>query len=133
MNTNPPTTPDNITSLKANEVFVFGSNYAGRHGRGAALDALQFGAIPGQGTGLMGQSYGIATKGRRLEVLSLTEIGGQVRRFITFARDHPELTFLVTEIGCGLANYTPRQIAPLFGTEIPENVRLPASFHRHQT
>ena len=122
-------TPENITALNENEVFVFGSNYAGRHGKGAALTALRkFGARSGQGMGLMGQSYGIATKGWRMDVLPLPKIGVQVERFLRFARAHPELKFLVTEIGCGLAGYHPRHIAPLFGSNIPENVSLPATF-----
>ena len=123
------TTPTNITTLGPNEVFVFGSNLAGRHGKGAALTAQRnFGARYGQGIGPMGQSYGIATKGWRMEVLPLPEIGQQVERFLRYARAHPDLKFFVTEIGCGLAGYQPRNIAPLFGSDIPANVVLPAAF-----
>lgn len=75
----------------------------------------------------MGQSYGIATKGWRLDVLPLSAIGIQIARFIRFAKSHPELTFLVTEIGCGLAGYSPKQIGPLF-LGSPSNVVLPESF-----
>jgi hypothetical protein len=118
-----------ITALKPDEVFVFGSNLAGRHGRGAALTArLKFGAIPGRGIGMMGQSYGIPTKDKHLKVLSIWEIWDHIRNFIHFAQEHPEKVFLVTEIGCGLAGYKPCQIAPLFGPLIPSNVRLPESF-----
>ena len=117
-----------ITKLEFNEVFVFGSNLAGRHGKGAALTALRkFGARNGQGTGLMGQSYGIATKGWRLDVLPISAIGIQVQKFIRFASAHPEKRFLVTEIGCGLAGYSPKQIGPLF-LGSPSNVVLPESF-----
>ena len=126
-------TPENITSLAPNEVFVFGSNYAGRHGKGAALTAVRkFGACNGQGMGLQGQSYGIATKGWKLDVLPLPKIAVQVDRFLRFAQAHPELRFLVTEIGCGLAGYRPKHIAPLFGvaSNVPENISLPASFWR---
>jgi len=124
-------TPENITSLGPNEVFVFGSNYAGRHGKGAALVAARkFGARRGQGMGMQGQSYGIATKGWNLAVLPLPTIGVQVEQFLRFARTHPHLVFWVTQIGCNLANYSPHQIAPLFGTDIPNNVRLPESFWR---
>lgn len=127
------TTPDNITTLAANEVFVFGSNLAGRHGKGAALVARQkFGAVSGQGTGLMGRSYGIATKGVKLDVLPLPKIGEQVSTFLAFARAHPDLKFFVTEIGCGLAGYQPADVAPLFGSSIPGNVILPASFLRQR-
>jgi hypothetical protein len=127
------TTPPNITILAANEIFVFGSNYAGRHGKGAALVALQkFGAVSGQGTGLMGRSYGIATKGWNLDALPLSKIGEQVSTFFAFARARPDLKFLVTEIGCGLAGYKPEDVAPLFCAVIPGNVILPASFHRQR-
>ena len=119
---------DNITTLKENEIFVFGSNYAGRHGKGAALTALKkFGAIKGQGTGIMGRSYGIATKDRNLRTLSLSQIESQVKRFIAFARSNPSLTFLVTPIGCGLAGYKPKEITPMFKS-VPTNVKLPECF-----
>ncbi len=122
------TSPAIITHLQPNEVFVFGSNLAGRHGKGAALLARRkFGAREGQGTGLMGQAYGIATKGWKLDVLSLREIQIQVERFLRVALAHPEKRFLVTEIGCGLAGYTPREIAPFF-RERQANVLLPARF-----
>jgi len=117
-----------ITHLAENEVFVFGSNLAGRHGAGAALTARQkFGAVYGQGAGLQGQSYAIPTKDENLEVLPLPLVRGYIREFVKFARDRPDLTFLVTEIGCGLAGHTPEQIGPWF-YRCPENVRLPASF-----
>jgi hypothetical protein len=124
------TSPAHITALAPNEVFVFGSNYAGRHGKGAALlAAKKFGARNGQGMGLMGRSYGIATKGWKLDVLPLPKIEVQVDRFIRFAEAHPELKFLVTEIGCGLAGYKPSQIAPMFLKQsLPANVYLPATF-----
>jgi len=123
-----------ITELAPNEVFVFGSNYAGRHGKGAALTAQRkFGARNGQGTGLMGQSYGIATKDRNLRVLSLDTIQQQIRKFLEFASLHSELKFLVTPIGCGLAGYKPKDIAPLFFFyRIPLNVILPESFLKYR-
>lgn len=123
-------TPEIITKLEPHQVFVFGSNLAGRHGKGAALLAQRkFGARNGQGTGLMGQSYGIATKGHRLEVLSPAAIEIQIARFLRFALAHPDLKFLVTKIGCGLAGYSTKEIAKLFaGKLIPPNVVLPAEF-----
>lgn len=121
----------NITSLKENEIFVFGSNYAGKHGKGAAKDALKFGAKWGQGVGLMGRTYGIATKDSRLNVLPIIQIGWQIEKFVRFASAHTELQFLVTPIGCGLAGYKPKDIAPLFFRfKIPSNVILPDSFLR---
>lgn len=123
-------TPEKVTTLLPNQIFVFGSNYAGRHGRGAAKVAVnKFGARYGQGTGLMGQSYGIATKGRKLEILSLLQIQVQVEKFLRFAKEHPELEFLVTRIGCGLAGYKDKEIAPFFRGYTP-NVILPESFSK---
>lgn len=123
-------TPENITRLGPNEIFVFGSNYGGRHGKGAALLAMRkFGAKPGQGTGLMGQSYGIATKDKHLRTLSLQQIEIQIDKFMKFAYDNKQYTFFVTQIGCGLAGYKPKEIAPLFlKYEIPSNVALPMTF-----
>lgn len=125
-------TPETITSLEPRQIFVFGSNYAGRHGKGAALLAVRkFGARRGHGTGLMGQSYGIATKGWRLDVLPIAQIAVQVDRFLRFAHAHPDKQFLVTKIGCGLAGYSPKQIGPLFTksiTPLPDNVWLPEEF-----
>lgn len=110
------------------EIFVFGSNLAGRHGKGAALYARQHhGAIYGQGEGMQGRSYAIPTKGHRLEVLPLASISGHVRTFLDYARAHPELTFRVAAIGCGLAGYKPAQIAPLFAG-CSDNVELPDVF-----
>jgi len=110
------------------EIFVFGSNRAGRHGAGAALYAREnHGAIYGQGVGLQGSSYGIPTKGYNMEVLSLDEIADYVEVFLDFAQDHPEMTFHVTAIGCGLAGYKPRHIAPMF-KDAPANCKLPLEF-----
>ena len=103
-------TPDRITSLGENEIFVFGSNLAGAHGGGAALLAYRkFGAIWGQGVGLQGQSYGIPTMQGGVET-----IAPYVDEFIAFAKAHPELTFFVTKIGCGIAGFSEAEISPLF-------------------
>lgn len=113
-----------ITSLKSNEIFVFGSNASGFHGAGAAKDAFDlFGAIWGQANGLQGQSYGINT------MSGFDELSRQVETFIAFAESHPELRFLVTAIGCGIAGYDARAIAPLFSSA-PDNVVLPEVFNR---
>ena len=109
-------------------IFVFGSNRAGRHGKGAALAARKHhGAIYGRGEGPQGSSYAIPTKDEQLRSLPLTEINHGVYRFIVYADDHPELTFTVTPIGCGLAGYRPEQIAPMFRVAGP-NVTLPPEF-----
>lgn len=107
------------------EIFVFGSNRAGRHGKGAALCALkEHGAIYGKGEGLQGRSYGIPTKDHSLNRLFLWEIEANVQRFLEFARSRPDLTFNVTRIGCGLAGYSDEEIGPMF-KGAPENCRLP--------
>lgn len=120
----------NVKNLKANEIFVFGSNLNGRHGKGAALDAVKAGALYGQGEGLQGQTYAIPTKGFAMETLSLKEIKKYVDNFIQFATQAKELTFLVTEIGCGLAGYNKHQIAPLFFECLRmDNVKLSQDFY----
>lgn len=105
-------------------IFVFGSNLAGRHGKGAALHARRFhGAIYGQGEGLQGQSYGIPTKDENLKSRSLGEIADSINTFIEFAKNNPELQFEVTPVGCGLAGYEQRDIRPFFEHR-PNNVLL---------
>ena len=117
-------TPDHITSLRPDEIFVFGSNADGQHGGGAAAFAMQnFGAVWGQGEGLQGQSYAIPT------MEGIERLEQAVHRFIDYADSHPDRRFLVTAIGCGIAGYRPEQIAPMFqGCIKLENVLLPASF-----
>jgi hypothetical protein len=111
-------------------IFVFGSNLAGRHGKGAALTAkLDFGAEYGVGVGRTGEAYAIPTKGYKLEVLSRSIIKNHVIDFICYALDHPELEFFVTRIGCGLAGYTDDEIGPMF-KYAPSNCRLPESWIR---
>jgi hypothetical protein len=113
---------------KMEHIFVFGSNLAGRHGKGAALEARnKHGAIYGNGEGRQGNSYAIPTKDGHLRTLSLVVIKTYVDEFLVYARQHPGVTFDVTPIGCGLAGYTPEDIGPMF-TFAPENCNLPASF-----
>jgi len=116
------TTPEFITELQPNEIFVFGSNLRGMHGGGAAYIAYRkFGAVMGQGVGLQGQSYAIPTMQGGVET-----IRPYVDEFIAFAREHPELTFLVTRIGCGIAGFRDEEIAPLFSeAHEVENIVLP--------
>ena len=121
----PDYTPERITDLKADEVFVFGSNLAGMHGGGAAWVAFQkFGAVMGCGVGLRGQSYAIPTMQGGVETIK-----PYVDEFIAFAKSRPDLFFYVTRIGCGIAGFRDREIAPLF-TAAREvvNVCLPKSF-----
>ena len=118
-------TPQWIRELKDNEIFVFGSNLQGMHGGGAARVAYQqFGAVMGQGVGLQGRSYGIPTMHG-----GTSEIKPYVDEFINFAKQHSELTFLVTPIGCGIAGFTVEEMAPLFKeTADVSNIWLPQGF-----
>lgn len=108
------------------QVFVFGSNKAGRHGKGAALDALRHhGAIYGLGYGAQGNAYAIPTKDERLNVLSLVEIQNYIDGFINFAINHGHQQFNITKIGCGLAGYNwEKDIRPLFPETMPDNCRF---------
>lgn len=115
-------------STYTDPVFVFGSNLAGRHGKGAALWARQHrGAVYGQGVGPQGNAYAIPTKDRQLRVLPLDVIHCHVREFLDYAHRQPDLRFELTPIGCGLAGYRPDQIAPMFANA-PANVILPDAF-----
>lgn len=118
-------TPEKIRELSPDEVFVFGSNRAGRHAGGAARTAYKkFGAIYGQGVGLQGQSYAIPTMQGGVET-----IAPYVDEFIEFAKEHPDKFFYVTRIGCGIAGFQDEEIAPLFNKAMPlKNVCLPESF-----
>jgi hypothetical protein len=110
------------------EIFVFGSNLKGMHGAGSALEALtNHGAIRGKGVGPQGNSYAIPTKNHFLNVLPIDTIKNYVDNFIEYAKDHPEDTFNIVAIGCGLAGYLPEDIAPLFH-KAPENCILPIEF-----
>ncbi|EGJ71004.1 hypothetical protein Bcop_0788 [Bacteroides coprosuis DSM 18011] len=118
-------TPKYINELEECEVFVFGSNLPGLHVGGAANVAHnKWGAVWGQGVGLQGQTYAIPTMQGDIETVE-----PYVNDFIEFAKKHQELIFLVTPIGCGIAGFTPKEIAPLFreATSL-DNVYLPRSF-----
>ena len=123
-------TPGWIDEMDENEVFVFGSNTRGIHDGGASFTAVQyFGAIVGQPEGPQGQSYAIPTDGA-----SLTDIQASVNSFIVYAKAHPHLIFLVTEIGCGTAGYHPMEIGPQFkdAVSVP-NIYLPKMFWKYLT
>lgn len=119
-------TPERITDLRENEIFVFGSNLAGFHAGGAARLAYnRFGAVWGQGVGLQGQSYAIPTMQGGVETIK-----PYVDEFIRFAQVHPELKFYVTQIGCGIAGFQVMEIAPLFAEAVHvQNIILPESFY----
>lgn len=119
-------TPGWITHLNENEVFVFGSNLGGMHGGGAARTAYEnFGAVWGEGVGHFGKTYAIPTMQGGVETIK-----PYVDQFIAYAAEHPELTFYVTRIGCGIAGFRDDEIAPLFNDcRNMNNVVLPKSFH----
>lgn len=121
---------EHIVSLPVGHIFVFGSNRAGNHGRGAArVAAYKFGAVNGQGEGLQGRSYGIPTKDRHLNILPLHSVAIAIARFNRFALANSHLTFHVTKIGCGLAKFKPEDVAPYF-LKLP-NVLYPQAFLPH--
>lgn len=115
---------DDIRTLNPNEIFVFGSNRQGMHGGGAAYYAYKhFGSEWGKGEGLYGQSYALPTMEGEESFRSAVE------RFLLFAAEHQEYTFLVTAVGCGIAGYTVEEVAPWFAPAIAmENVYLPRAF-----
>jgi len=114
--------------MNTTNIFVFGSNLAGRHGKGAALYAKQnCGAIYGQGYGLQGLSFAIPTKDTSLKPLSLNKIEHYINLFIKFAKENQQYTFNLTRIGCGLAGYTDNQIAPMF-KNTPPNIIKPKNW-----
>lgn len=110
------------------EVFVFGSNLAGRHGAGSAAEAVTYwGAVYGIGEGRQGNAYAIPTKDAKLRTLPLEKIRTSVALFIGYARANPEIDFRLVAIGCGLAGYAPAEIAPMFA-DAPPNVKKPREF-----
>ena len=123
-------TPEFITSLKSNEVFVFGSNLNGNHAGGAAYQALEkFGAEMGNAEGMQGQSYAIPTLDKNMERINLTDLEHSIGRFYDYADEHPDLIFYLTKIGCGIAGYEVSDIATVVNCrDIPANVIIPEEF-----
>jgi len=121
-----------IAQLEKNEIFVFGSNEAGYHGAGAArLAHDKFGAKWGKGVGFEGQTYALPTKDYQIESLPLNKIQKYVDYFIDFARNNKHMTFMLTEVGCGLAGFTVENIAPMFVDAIElENIVWPETFKK---
>ncbi len=115
-------TPENITELEPDDIFVFGSNLEGMHLGGAARTAVEkFGAIMGQGVGIQGQSYAIPTMQGGVDTIK-----PYVDQFIDLAREWDQNTFYITRIGCGIAGFRDEEIAPLFRDALSlYNVRLP--------
>lgn len=117
-----------VQEKTSRKIFVFGSNLAGVHGAGAALAAWkEHGAIYGQGIGPQGESYAIPTKDEKIITLPLPRIQKYVAAFVRYAALNPDMVFMVTRIGCGLAGYNDEQIAPFF-RNAPSNCILPAGW-----
>lgn len=126
------TTPENITELKDNEIFIFGANLKGAHGKGAAKQALTWGAIYGQAEGIQGRTYAIPTKDKYIKTLPIYYIKKYVDNFIEFAENNKDKIFLVTPIGCGLAGLKPKDVAPLFkNAKYIKNIHLPDIFWKY--
>ena len=122
-------TQENIETLEAGEIFIFGSNLSGCHGAGAAKKALEFGAVMGKGVGFKGRTYAIPTKDENIRTMPIEAIEPYVKQFIDYASKNQHLTFLVSKIGCGLAGYSPEDIAPLFEDALLySNIVLPEKF-----
>lgn len=119
-----------VKELKPNEIFIFGANEAGEHLGGAAKTALQWGAEWGVGEGLAGQTYALPTVNATVShALSLKEIQKYVDNLYICIKDHPELFFILTEVGCNIAGFVPEQIAPLFRNFMNfTNMSMPPSF-----
>lgn len=127
-------TPEKLTNIYSDEIFVFGSNESGFHGKGAAKQALNYGAIYCKGIGLVGNTYAIPTKDINVKTLPLEKISAYVKEFIEFTKTTPDKIYLVTKIGCGLAGYTVNDIAPLFAEANGlENIILPEEFVKYGT
>lgn len=125
-------TPERIYDLSENEIFVFGSNCSGRHEAGAAYFAWnKFGAEMGIGEGLTGQCYALPTMDEYFKTLPLVEIRRKIKHFIKVCKEHPEKIFLLTKIGCGIAGYSPTEVASQFRDflPLPPNLILPREFH----
>jgi len=123
-------TSENTQTLKSNEVFVFGSNLAGQHLGGAALLAKEkFGAELGVGEGMTGQCYALPTKDENIETLPIAEIHKAIEQLRETVENNKDKFFIITAVGCGLAGYEAKDIAPMFENFINfENISLPQSF-----
>ena len=124
-------TPNNITELKENDIFVFGSNKAGNHAVGAAKVAVEkFGAIVGQGEGLQGQSYAFPTLDEYMQKVTSEELVSAFENLCECAVQHKDKTFYLTKVGCGIDGFTEEEIIEAINkVELPNNVIIPESFN----
>lgn len=118
-----------ITSLKENQIFVFGSNLAGMHNGGAALTAKElFGAKRGVGEGLTGMCYAFPTLDKIFRKRTKRALRESVHRFYEIAEENPDKEFLMTKIGCGIAGFAEMEMKSLF-KKAPKNVILPKGWN----
>ena len=124
-------TPNNITELKENEIFVFGSNKAGNHAGGAAKVAVEkFGAIIGQGEGLQGQSYAFPTLDEHMQKVTSQELVSAFENLCECATQHKDKIFYLTKVGCGIAGFSEEEIIEAINkVELPDNVIIPEEFN----
>lgn len=123
-------TDEKTSKLKPNEIFVFGSNLAGRHGAGAARFAMEhFGAKYGVGEGFTGQCWALPTKDENIQVRDLVSINKSIHKLYEAVIENPDKFFIITAVGCGLAGLKEKDIAPFFKNFLDfENISLPQSF-----
>lgn len=116
-----------VTKLQPNEIFVFGSNYQGRHGRGAAKDALKFGAVLGEGRGHFGQTYALPTVDWEPDYhfIGWDEVYKEICILFEYAQKNKHLTFLLTPVGTGLAGGKVEDLDFILNhMEVPDNIVL---------
>ena len=114
-----------IDILKPNQVFIFGSNAAGKHAGGAAAQAYEdFGAKWGIGEGLEGQSYAFPTLDANFQKVSNTRLHASRLKLYECAERHPDKEFLLTKVGCGIAGFPEEKMRKLFANA-PKNITKP--------
>ena len=117
-------TATNITELKPNQIFVFGSNMKGRHAGGAARHAVEsFGAVEGQGIGMQGQSYAVPTIDEYMIPLPIWAIQKYLKKLRKYAIENPDKEFLLTPVGTGIAGHSLSDIKKTL-PKFPANVML---------
>ncbi len=117
-----------IKGLKDNQVFIFGSNLAGRHAGGAARQAHEdFRAEWGVGEGLTGKCYAFPTLDENHQKRSDEDLKESVKKlWLTVVANHDK-EFLLTKVGCGIAGYSENYMRDLF-KGFPKNLIKPENW-----
>ena len=114
-------TPERISVLRENEIFVFGSNLLGHHMGGAARTARRvFNAEMGVAEGLTGQAYALPTLGEDMRRVAPEALRASLERLLRFALEHQKLTFYLTEVGCGIAGWPVETVRDLLWEAVRE-------------